>query len=273
MKSTPDNIKLLFEPDVTGTNFFLDIQNPNAIDADHFEASERPVENAGETIPYITVAGQRIQYADGTPDGLTIRLYIKSPGRPKYTWRDGAREHGFIGSEKDFKNIEATIYVRFRDYNNTHTSISWIIRGGLHTGAHDPRSSCVGMQVPYGGLQASAFKELDHPDYDFIKIGRNFDYSVKENEWVAIKIISFLEKDASRTKNFLYLDTDPYDDTGKPNNNFRLYSEWVDQDGISTGKYTVAALWAGWVTTFRVDGWKNVDVAHLSAYEIIPPAG
>jgi hypothetical protein len=36
--------------------------------------------------------------------------------------------------------------------------------------------------------------------------------------------------------------------------------------------YDRAATWAGWVTTFRVDGWRRVDFAYPWAHEIAPPA-
>ncbi|MGA9520989.1 MAG: hypothetical protein WBV82_05970 [Myxococcaceae bacterium] len=52
---------------------------------------------------------------------------------------------------------------------------------------------------------------------------------------------------------------------------FRLYTEWTDRDGENTGLYSTAATWASWVTSFRVDGWREVDFAILSAREIIPP--
>jgi len=263
-------METLFTPLVDGNHFLLDVTNPESASKDRFEATSAARRASENQIAFLTFAGAPIQYADGTPDGVTIRLYAKAGGEQTYTWRNGAREHGYIGSEKDLRHIEATVCMRLRDYNKTHASLSWILRGGAHTGSHNPRASCIGLQVPYAGLEASAFKELDHPDYDFIKLDRKFDYAIKENEWVAIKAVSLLEKDC--TRNFLYLDADPLASSGQLSNNFRLYSEWIDRDGIPTGKYTTAALWAGWITTFRVDGWKSMDVAQFSVYEVASSA-
>ncbi|MDO8572733.1 MAG: hypothetical protein Q7S11_03120 [bacterium] len=221
-------------------------------------------------IIYYKVVAERVTYADGQPDGLTIRLRMHAPGSQQYTWRTGASEHGYIGTEKDNENFEATIYFRVHDFNKTHTSFSWIIRGGVHGGSHDPRSSCIGMQVPYANLKAKVFKELDHPDYDFLTINRKFDYAIQENKWLAVKVVSFLEEQQKRTRNFLYLDTNPYNEDGSPRNDFHLYTEWNDIEGVSTGQYVKAALWAGWETTFRVDGWKSLDIAHFSIREVIP---
>jgi hypothetical protein len=272
MQSATNNVRQLYEP-AAGTSFLLDVQHPDSIDGARFETNTPIAPEHENELPYVTLKGEPVMYADGMPDGTTIRLYTKAPGTQKYTWRDGAREHGHLGSEADFKNIEATVYMRVREHNGTHTSISWILRGGTHTSSHDPHASCIGLQVPYepySGTEATVFRELDHPDYDFVNVKRHFDYSIKENTWVAIKAISLLDPENKRTKNYLYLDTDPFDETMSPRNEFKLYSEWEDVDGVSTGQYNQAALWAGWVTTFRVDGWKRLDVAHLSVSEINP---
>jgi hypothetical protein len=47
----------------------------------------------------------------------------------------------------------------------------------------------------------------------------------------------------------------------------------MDQDGVNSGRYTQAATWGGWITTLRIDGWRQVDFSILSAREIVPPCG
>ena len=53
---------------------------------------------------------------------------------------------------------------------------------------------------------------------------------------------------------------------------WRLYFEWFDTQGVPMGRYTQAALWAGWMNMFRVDGWTLMDFSILSAREIEPAA-
>jgi hypothetical protein len=84
-----------------------------------------------------------------------------------------------------------------------------------------------------------------------------------------MKVLSY--RVARGTRNLLYLDDDPFDAKGAPRNAFRLYAAWDDRDGVPTGHYDQAAIWGGWVTTLRVDGWNRVDVAILSAREVMPP--
>jgi hypothetical protein len=76
---------------------------------------------------------------------------------------------------------------------------------------------------------------------------------------------------ATRVRNLMYLDVDPYTATGAKNNRWRLYFEWFDVQGVAMGRYTQAALWAGWMNMFRVDGWTYLDFSVLSAREIVPP--
>ena len=78
--------------------------------------------------------------------------------------------------------------------------------------------------------------------------------------------------DKTRVRNLMYLDTAPYDETGGKKNHWRLYFEWFDTQGVAMGRYTQAALWAGWMNMFRVDGWTLLDFSILSAREIVPPA-
>ena len=84
-------------------------------------------------------------------------------------------------------------------------------------------------------------------------------------------MLSYLRPDGASTYNALYVDTTPFDASGHPTNQFRLYEEWVDHDGVNTGKYSQAALWGGWRQTLRIDGWQAYDLAILSAREILPP--
>lgn len=266
-----DGVGMLFSPDPSGSSFRLGAEDPTAsepfFDIEGDEAT--PGNDAG--VPFWSTTGHRVGYASGLPDGKTVRLHLHpGGGEQSYTWRDGALENGYIGSPADLLNFEATVYVRVHEDNGTHHSMSWKMRGGAHTKPETARASCVGMDVPFGGVAPQAFRELDHPTYDHLELTPFFDYQLEEGRWVGVKVVSYLVDGG--TRNQLYLDTDPFDATGAPRNQFRLFTEWYDRDGESTGTYDRAATWAGWETTFRVDGWKRVDFAYPSAHEIVPPS-
>jgi hypothetical protein len=263
---------MLFPSHPSGSSWALGSQDPNTTDPLFWEMNGPGATRGTEHgLTYWTAAGQRVTYASGQPDGKTVRLYIRpGGGQQSLTWRSGADSAGYIGTPQDLLNFEATIYVRVHENNGTHKSMSWKMRGGKHTRPEVARASCVGMDVPFGGLAPRAFRELDHPTYDHVTHTPRFPYQLQEGQWLGVKVVSYLVEGG--TRNLLFLDTEPFQADGTPRNGFRLYTEWMDRDGESTGHYAKAATWAGWETTFRVDGWRRVDFALPSAREILPPA-
>lgn len=267
-----DGVAMLFPSNPNGASWSLGNRNPNTVDSAYFDLNgDSATAGSANGVSYWTTTGHKVSYASGAPDGVTIRLNIKaSGGSQRYTWRNGGPTNGYLGNAKDLKNVEATVYARVNNFNNTHDSMTWKLRGGKHSSSNAALSSCVGMGVPYGGDAPTAAREFDHPKYDNVKLTPKFPYQLQAGKWVGVKVVSY--NIPGGAKNLLYLDTDPFDTTGKPRNNFRLYTEWVDKEGVSTGRYNKAATWGGWVTTFRVDGWRRLDFTRLSAREIIPPA-
>jgi hypothetical protein len=112
-----------------------------------------------------------------------------------------------------------------------------------------------------------------HPDYDYLRLSPAFAAALVENAWVGLKMVSWNDpQDTTRVVNRLYVDTDPLDKAnGKPKNNWRLLSEYVDVEGKSTGRYTKLVDWGGWQTTVRTDGFHDIDFAWPSVREIVPP--
>ncbi|NOK04410.1 MULTISPECIES: hypothetical protein [Myxococcus] len=266
----PDGVGMLFPSEPSGSSFYLGDGDPSNSEPFFNMKGDEATPGLESGVPYWSTPGHRVTYASGKPAGKTVRLHLRpSGGEQSFTWRDGALENGFIGSPDDLLNFEATVYVRVHEDNGTHHSMSWKMRGGQHTKPEVARSSCVGMDVPFGGASPQAYRELDHPTYDFLSLTPYFDYQLQEGRWLGVKVVSYLVEGG--TRNLLFLDTNPFDASGKPRNEFRLFTEWHDRDGESTGHYDRAATWAGLETTFRVDGWRRVDFAYPSAREIVPP--
>jgi hypothetical protein len=267
----PDGVGMLFPADPDGSSFHLGDGDPTDAEPFFDMEGDEAISGTDGGVPYWSTSGHRVTYASGKPAGKTVRLHLRpGGGEQNFTWRDGAMENGFIGGPGDLLNFEATVYVRVHEDNGTHHSMSWKMRGGKHTKPETARSSCVGMAVPFGGVAPQAFRELDHPTYDHLALTPYFDYQLEEGRWLGVKVVSYLVEGG--TRNLLFLDTDPFDPSGTPRNQFRLFTEWFDRDGESTGHYDRAATWAGWETTFRVDGWRRVDFTYPSAREIVPPA-
>ena len=68
----------------------------------------------------------------------------------------------------------------------------------------------------------------------------------------------------------MHIDTAALDVNGKPANQWRLLSEYVDEEGKSTGQYNQLVSWGGWQTTLRMDGYRSIDFAFVSVREILP---
>jgi len=136
-------------------------------------------------------------------------------------------------------------------------------------------ASCTMMtfQSASTGAVARFGKELTHPIYDFVKLTPAFDAALTANRWFGLKLLSYSAPGRpARVINRLYLDGAPFDPaTGRPRNNWQLFSEYVDGEGVSTGKYDKLADWGGWQTTLRTDGVNSLDFALISLREVRPP--
>jgi hypothetical protein len=113
-------------------------------------------------------------------------------------------------------------------------------------------------------------KELNHPDYDYVKLPlRMHDTSLEQGRWVGLKLVSFQDPDdAAQVINRLYVDDEPFEADGTPHNDFQLLSEYIDSPARSTGQYDLVVSWGGQLSTLRVDGVDALDVAILSVRAI-----
>ncbi len=266
-----DGVVMLHRPSPNGSSWSLGERDPNAEDPQFFDlGGDSAIRGAEGGVTFWRHSGHALRYATGGLEGRTARFNIKaSGGEQTYTWKSGASEEGFLGSARDLTNFEATAYLRVWGYTGVHGFIGWTLRGGRHSAAESEAASCTGMVLPFGDGPPMAYRELSHPLYDNIVLTPRFPFRVEEGRWLAIKVVSY--RVSGGTRNLLYLDDDPFDAGGTPRNAFRLYARWDDRDGELTGQYSQAATWGGWMTTLRVDGWNHVDVAILSAREVIPP--
>lgn len=265
-----DGVAMLFPAKPGGTSYRLGERDPKA-DPEHLKLWADSLTSHKENgVTFWRSTGHPVTYANGMPSGTSHRLMIfAGGGKQTYNWQTGAIEKGYCGNPHDLNAFEATIYCRLHELTGRHESVSWSIRGGTHNG---PNCSSIGLSLrnPPGGRRG-AYKELTWPHYGYADVTTRFDYTKTSGAWVGIKVVSYIA-DATRVRNLMYLDTDPYDEAGGKRNHWRLYFEWFDTQGVAMGRYSQAALWAGWMNMFRVDGWKLMDFSVLSAREIMPPA-
>ena len=267
-----DGVQMLY-PSAPGTRYRLGGQDPNSAPGFTIEKTITATAHVDGALHYWNVPSYALTYASGGA-GWTSRLHLyASGGLQRYTWKT---QHGYLSSPADVRNQEFTAYVRIHQIlDPAHLALTLKIRGGAHTTRNGDLASCTMMTLEPGGLRAvTRFrKELVHPSYDSVQLTPAFAAALVDNQWFGLKLVSYgAPGDATKVVNRLYVDTDPFDlATGKPKNQWRLLSEYVDVEGLRTGAYTKLVDWGGWQTTVRTDGIHDLDFVLLSVREILPP--
>jgi hypothetical protein len=260
-------------PSAPGSSFRLGASDPNQTPDFGIEKNGRATRHTEGALTYWTISAYPLDYSSGG-SGKTCRLHIHaSGGDQEFTWQT---QHGYLSSPRDLKNQEFTAYVRVHGiFDVRRAMVTLKIRGGKHTQDDGDLASCTMMTFsPAASPAVTRFgKELVHPEYDYVKLVPSFPASLEENRWVGLKLVSYAPTDdPGRVINRLYVDDAPFDEAGRPANHFRLFSEFIDVEGHSTGRYTKLVDWGGWETTVRADGITELDFAIVSAREITPPA-
>ncbi len=267
-----DGVLMLLAP-VPRAHFRLGNDNPNR--ARDFQIERKTIAEARHdaNLRYWNVRAHDLDYASGG-SGKTARLHIyANGGRQAYTWKT---QRGFLASPSDIRNQEFTAFVRVHGITDPkRAAVSLKIRGGSHSAKNPDMASCTIMtlQSPSTGAAARFGKELSHPIYDYVRLTPAFDAALNENRWFGLKLLSYSPPgEPTHVINRLYLDTDPFTlATGHPRNKWKLFSEFVDVEGLSTGRYDKLADWGGWQTTLRTDGIGSLDFALISLREVNPP--
>lgn len=268
-----DDHVLMFYPSAPGAQFRLGKHNPNNTRGFVIEKKTKATAGKDGALEFWNLSSHPLSYASGG-EGWSSRLHIyASGGQQKFNWKN---QRGFLSHPAELKNQEMTIFMRVHQIlDPARAQISLKIRGGAHSDKNPDAASCVMLTLsPEGHGSVTRFgKELRHPRYDYVALKPEFTAALQENVWIGMKLISWNDPhDTQRVIHRLYLDTDPFDlSTGLPKNNWRLFSEYIDVEGKRTGQYSKLVNWGGWETTFRTDGFHDVDFAYPSVREIVVP--
>jgi len=272
-QNTDDDEVTMLLASAPGSRFHLEKDNPNSADNFQIERNTPALPRSDGELQFWNVAAHEIDYASGG-SGKTTRLHIyASGGRQTYTWKT---QKGFLATPSDLRNQEFIAFVRVHGITDPRrAAITLKIRGGAHTAKNPDLASCTMMtfQAASTGAVARFGKELTHPIYDYVKLTPAFDAALNENRWFGLKLLSYSSAgEPARVVNRLYLDDEPFQPaSGRPRNNWKPFSEYVDIEGTSTGKYDKLADWGGWQTTLRTDGVSGLDFTLISLREIQPP--
>lgn len=265
-----DGVQELFARE-RGSAFRLGDRDPNHVERLQIERRTPALHRREGRLFYWSVAAHSLDYSSGG-SGKTVRLHIHaSGGEQRFDWQT---QRGYLSNESDLKNQEFTAYVRARGvFDLRRAAISLKIRGGLHTARDGDLASCTMLTFAPAGSRVTRFgKELHHPDYDYVALEPLLPAALEDGRWVGLKLVSYLTAGTPRSvMNQLFVDSTPFDGDGRPSNHWQLFSEYLDEEGKSTGHYSKLVDWGGFQTTLRADGIEELDIAILSVREIAPP--
>jgi hypothetical protein len=181
---------------------------------------------------------------------------------------------GYMQSEKDWKNIEITGYVKL-NHNNIPLNegrFTWYNRGGHHTEGEPCEGVAYKGDIFFSGDNRFA-KEQWHVSYFFTDIKKNLN-PIKD-KWIGYKFIVYnLEKQSDTSKTVVKMESWlDYNNDGKwiKINEYTDKGKWGDSGKKCDGKKDQIISWGGPIATFRWDQADDVDFKDFSVREIQSP--
>jgi hypothetical protein len=182
-------------------------------------------------------------------------------------------DHGYIQSEKDWKNVEMTGYIKLNN-NNIPLSegrFTWYTRGGHHT----DNEACEGVaykgDIFFSGDTRFA-KEQWHVSYFFTDI--KSDLKPIKGKWIGYKFVLYnIEDSFTPSKTIVKMESwIDYNNNGKwvKVNEFIDKGDWGNSGKKCDGKKDQIITWGGPIATFRWDKADDVDFKNFSVREIYP---
>lgn len=305
----PDDVLQIYLTLSGGTTFFMNMSLDESAKDDCFSydginmhpkdhsAPAKATLKTENAFKYYIANTTFLEYGSNSPPGKSLRLGICAiPGSKgqvqRHTWKEKPE---FLYDPKGIRNHEFTGFIRLHgDLNKGITDKNEKIHRALAFkvfGANDDKGRSV-LETCYPVDESDHVRanyDYEHFPYVYVRktdagggIKQFFsgDYC-QENKWVGLKHIHITDG-KTQSLNRLYVDTDPFDDNGKPRNNWKLKAEYVDKGSTEkdkdphTGKMEgydgIPCTWASQVDKIRIDGWDHVDFTLLSIREIDPNA-
>jgi hypothetical protein len=182
-------------------------------------------------------------------------------------------ENGYMQSEKDWKNVEITGYIKLNN-NNIPLSegrFTWYARGGHHTDSEPCEGVAYKGDIFFSGDSRFA-KEQWHINYFFSDIKK--DLKPIKGKWIGYKFVLYNTEDQSNPSRTIvkmesWID---YNNNGKwvKINEYVDNGKWGNKGKKCDGKKDQLITWGGPIATFRWDEADDVDFKNFSVREIQP---
>ena len=218
------------------------------------------------SLTFFNTAGSPIKYNSGQKAGRSTRIDTYPGGgmwanKTKFWWKSNP---GYLYNEKGIKNGEYTTFIRVHGDLGTHQAYAHKIGGR----DDDSLRSLMEMVYPtatHGDIQVN----YNYAHFPYVnakpKILKAPSKLVPE-KWIGVKTIHIVAKDGKSTHWEMWVDENPFDSQGKPQNNWVLAATYEDHGCKEYGN--VPLTWRCHKDVCRVDGFSNVDFALFSDREI-----
>ena len=180
-------------------------------------------------------------------------------------------ENGYMQSEKDWKNVEITGYIKLNnnDIPLSEGRFTWYARGGHHTESDPCEGVAYKGDIFFSGDTRFA-KEQWHIKYFFTDIKK--DLKPIKGKWIGYKFVLYNTKDQTNPSKIIvkmesWID---YNNNGKwvKINEYIDNGYWGNKGNKCDAKKDQIITWGGPITTFRWDKADDVDFKNFSVREI-----
>jgi len=273
----PDGVKHIYETVSGGTEFYLNMDNPykdgggkgttnNTAQfnisfgtGSHFPFTKH-TENG---LTFFNTTGSPIKYKSGSKPGRSVRLDCYPDGgkwnnHTKYSWESNP---GYLYTPKSIGSGEFTTYIRVHGDLGTHQAYAHKIGGR----DEDDIRSLLEMVYPtatHNDIQVN----YNYAHFPYVNAKPTIIFNpptlADSGKWIGVKTVHKIANDKKSSEWEMWVDTDPFDNDGKPKNNWQLAATYTD-NGVS-GYKNIPLTWQCHKDLCRVDGFANVDFTLIS---------
>jgi len=275
-----DGVKQMF-PEQTGAKakpFYINLDNPDAdnkLFATTYGSKVYKFEKAPMTegkIKFVRNMGAPQSYASGAPPGKSCRFHI-SAGKTmgdvgSHSWKDKPTPQYVTKTDTCFYSHEMTAIARVGKALGTHQSFAFKLQTRPDK-PDDTLRSTIEFCMP-NDQKNDPYINYNYAHAGYSKVTGLKQYNVPGKitvgQWIGVKCVFIIADDRKSSWMGLYVNTNPIDANGNPDNaGWKLKSEYT-ATGIKEYN-NVPPVWGG-DSYLRVDGYDHVDLYRFSQVEI-----
>jgi hypothetical protein len=271
----PDGVTQIYPTETGGSQFYLNMDEPYSgggpgttnntaqFNISYGTGSQFPFTTKTENgVKFFNTTGSPITYASGGKPGRSVRLDVYPDGgkwanHTKYSWKSNP---GYLYTDRGIGNGEFTTFIRVHGDLGSHQAYAHKIGGR----DEDDLRSLIEMVYPtatHGDIQVN-YNYAHFPYVNVKPIIVSAPPKVVPEKWFGVKTVRKIATDRKSSHLEMWVDTDPFNAGGEPNNNWKLAATYEDR-GVS-GYKNIPMTWRCHKDLCRVDGFASVDFTLIS---------